>query len=771
MPKGGFDKATEFRFTRREGLLLAGSAAIIGNLPLAAQIPGRKHVREISIEDAIGFGWIGNPLTPSFGDLWDRLPAISPDGGIAAFVVERGSIELGANIGTLFCIDLKERSQLKPRPIAEFSSSGRQRPISLLRWMMNSQDLLFVGTAGQESAQVFKVNVNSLSIQKMTAHQGDLLGYEVSGDGSSIFVSRQERLRPAYQQSGRVGYRIPPGGSISDEVLRYSPSVITIRAYDNRSGSSRVIPSPNGVVPGVVASLGLQGGVSWDGRWGLRKAAFDTLPLWWNEVRDGDGKAPRSQGIGWLLVDLQEGATEILRTGPISQIGQSIDPIWIDEGSAVLLVGVDEVVEGAHRRDRQGQSPRAAVVLFQPSSGSVRTVAYLPDDIVRIRSVNYSQEEGLLVIEHGARSLLNPVTLVLRRQATRWTVADRGPKPASADVQVVVEESLNVPPVLVVQEKGRPKRKLLDPNPWLEKRRLGRVEHITWKATDGRDWIGGLYYPTDYVAERQYPLVIQSYIYEPSKFRMDGGLKGQAARPLAASGVMVLQLRGLTSVGWDGELEAGALGFEGAIDFLANRGLIDRQKVGVVGFSGSGPWVGHLLAFSRYDIAAAALTDSGFGGWFYYIYNGAQSHIENQNGANPFSNMQPWLERSISFNIDRFRTPLLLIANNEGPIAVTEPFTALSRLKKPVELWNIPNSTHDLYKVKDRLLGNYLYVDWFRFWLQSTERDAPAAVNDESVETLRAQYQRWRSLKQLHLEDLEKPRPPRLTWKSVPIPD
>jgi len=62
---------------------------------------------------------------------------------------------------------------------------------------------------------------------------------------------------------------------------------------------------------------------------------------------------------------------------------------------------------------------------------------------------------------------------------------------------------------------------------------------------NGREWEGLLLKPPDFVAGPQYPLVIQSHGYpeDLNKFLADGSHTSvYAARPLAAAGIVVLQI-------------------------------------------------------------------------------------------------------------------------------------------------------------------------------------------------------------------------------------
>ena len=134
---------------------------------------------------------------------------------------------------------------------------------------------------------------------------------------------------------------------------------------------------------------------------------------------------------------------------------------------------------------------------------------------------------------------------------------------------------------------------LLDPNPQFTHLAFGKVEAVSWLASDGHRVNGGLYYPPDYVAGTRYPLVIQTHGFSKEEFWIDGPFPSAfAAQPLASKGMMVLQVGSAVDPAGDRlaantpkEAPRQLAAFAGAIDDLESRGLIDRTKVGIIGFS------------------------------------------------------------------------------------------------------------------------------------------------------------------------------------------
>ena len=97
--------------------------------------------------------------------------------------------------------------------------------------------------------------------------------------------------------------------------------------------------------------------------------------------------------------------------------------------------------------------------------------------------------------------------------------------------------------------------------------------------------------PRNYKPGQRYPLVIQTHGFSESEFRPSGVFPTAfAARALAAKGIMVLQ----TATGMAGadcplvtpeEGPCAVTMFESAANQLVSDGLVDREKIGIIGFS------------------------------------------------------------------------------------------------------------------------------------------------------------------------------------------
>ena len=317
---------------------------------------------------------------------------------------------------------------------------------------------------------------------------------------------------------------------------------------------------------------------------------------------------------------------------------------------------------------------------------------------------------------------------------------------------MAIKQDLNTPPALWATDRktGRSK-KVWDPNPQLAAFKLGEASEFRWKDKTGYEWIGGVVKPPDYVPGKRYPLVIQTHGFQENEFITDGAYTTAfAARPLASAGMVVLQMptrhdRLLTGDEASDQNE----GFESAIERLAADGLIDSEKVGIIGFSRTCYNVESALITDPKRFAAATIADGVDESYMQYLlFSVGESHDEEQQiyGSSPFGDgLKEWTKHAPGFHLDRIQTPLRIEAITPASVLEEwEIYASLSKQGKPVDLVYLPDGQHILQKPLERMASQQGNVDWFRFWLQGYEDPDPAKAE---------QYKRWRELRKLQQTD------------------
>jgi Prolyl oligopeptidase family len=425
---------------------------------------------------------------------------------------------------------------------------------------------------------------------------------------------------------------------------------------------------------------------------------------------------------------------------PLTQVGG--EAAWSPDSRTVAISGVYLPLEGTYGEEREMRRSAPFVVEVGIQSSQITKISH--EDF---RVLKWGRTDGVVV---EARSTSGP-RFTFRKGGEEWVkVADK--TEALGRPQIVLKEDMNNrPKILAVDPITHQTSILLDLNPQFEDLRFARVEEIQWNGSDGHIVRGGLYYPVDYVSGTRYPLVIQTHGWESDRFWIDGPWTSAfAAQALAGKNFVVLQVPDpdenveQTSV----EVTRTVAAFEGAIDQLDREGLVDSDRVGLIGFSRTGLYVRYALTHSHYHFAAASVMDSNDGGYFQYLVFSNSNpdfteYDERINGGLPFgAGANEWMERSPGFAVDKVQTPFRIVSPRGGDSLLMEWewFAALTRLGKPVEMVMLEDGEHVLQKPWDRMVSQQGNVDWFCFWLKDEEDPDPAKA---------AQYARWRELRKL----------------------
>jgi hypothetical protein len=258
--------------------------------------------------------------------------------------------------------------------------------------------------------------------------------------------------------------------------------------------------------------------------------------------------------------------------------------------------------------------------------------------------------------------------------------------------------------------------------------------------------VGGLYLPPNYESGKRYPLVIQTHGFEKDKFWIDGPWSSAfAAQPLAAKDIVVLQVgsspnptenRKFTNTPNEAPRQMAA--YEGAIDYLDGRSLIDRSRVGIIGFSRTVSYVAYTLTHSKYQFTAATLADGFDAGYVNLMLFGGVDYIA-ANGGLPFGpSLASWIQSSPGFNLDKVNGPVRLEYYGwSGFLGGWQTFSGLTLLNKPVDFVWLPYGLHLLVKPWERLVSQQGNVDWFDFWLKGVVDPDPSK---------KTEYERWNGL-------------------------
>ena len=324
----------------------------------------------------------------------------------------------------------------------------------------------------------------------------------------------------------------------------------------------------------------------------------------------------------------------------------------------------------------------------------------------------------------------------------------------SSDGRVVagVSQSTMIPPdVFALDLRNQQAGLLTDLNPNYGRIRLGKVEPLEWANRYGSKCAGFLIKPVGYEQGTRYPLVFLA-VPPQDVFISDATYTTAfAPQPLAAAGFVVVLAQyplenKIPEAKFPGEMREAYNWMsmvESVADLLTDRGIIDKDRVAIGGFSRTSWMVDFTLTHSNYSFSAASSADSGiytYEGYFQHNSIEAMKAAETELGGPPYGgSFQYWLDYCPPFQANNVRAAVLMEYTGTDKSGF-EFFTALSRLGKAVEFYRYPRGSHPLDTPYERVASLQRNVDWFRFWMQGYEGTSPSYDP--------GQYARWRALRE-----------------------
>ncbi|MCL4854311.1 MAG: S9 family peptidase, partial [Bryobacteraceae bacterium] len=255
-------------------------------------------------------------------------------------------------------------------------------------------------------------------------------------------------------------------------------------------------------------------------------------------------------------------------------------------------------------------------------------------------------------------------------------------------------------------------------------------EVIEWKSPDGTIIEGVLLKPADYEPRKKYPLLVAIH----------GGPTG-VDRPVlapdryyplelfAARGALILKPNYRGSAGY-GErfrsLNVRNLGIGdyqdivSGVDYLIAKGMVDRTRVGAMGWSQGGYIAAFLGAYG--DRFKAVSAGAGISNWTtYYVNTDIHPFTRQYLKATPWDDPEIYRKTSPITYINRARTPTL-IQHGENDRRVPIPnayelFQALQDRGVPSKLIVYKGFGHSIDKPREQRAVMQHNYDWFSEWI------------------------------------------------------
>jgi dipeptidyl aminopeptidase/acylaminoacyl peptidase len=734
----------------------------------------KDATRPFTVADDIGLVRFGGSWTA----IEDKV-LFSPDGKHFAAETERGRSDLNEVQDCLrfyrtqdvehFLENVDERAPPSPEWIvSRFGKEGAV--INAWRWSADSSGVAFLeGGSFLGNQRIVLAELKDRTVSVLTPKLESIKAFDLHDRRHYVYSvdermdqkARQvERAKAAFGGTGHSLFELLfPQDPITNYLAPYTKALWVAdgeRPFQVRSNSA-----PIEVIGGDLA-------LSPDGGSVVTSMSVTEVPATWEtlypapfgseayRIRRGHYDIKSSRVHQYVLIDVHSGSVQTLTDAPTSSdagwwaLGR---PVWSSDGQAILL-------PGTFIRTKNDMPSRPCVAVVDLPSRSSTCVEMLKGHTEGGLEAGYHTVTGAHFVDGDKQRItvnfhsheewaLEAATEYHRMTDGTWGVVgeteNRDARVSYKDLDVAIHQSMSEPPVLVATSKGI-SRVLWDPNPQLGRIKLGEVRVFEWKDSEGKQRKGGLYKPVNYRAGVRYPLVVQTHGFDESAFLPSGLFTTAfAARELAAHGIMVLQVGevGDCQISTPSEGSCNVAGFQTVINQLVGEGLIDPNRIGIIGFSRTCFHVMEMLTAGSMSLTAASITDGVMETYLQFLMqiNRGNEGAEEEAiiGAPPFGGgLQRWFQFSPGFKLDRIKTPLLVAAG--GPVNVLfmwEPYAALRYLQSPVDLMVLNTDEHVLTNPAVRMASQGTSVDWFRFWLKGEEESVP-----EKAE----QYRRWERL-------------------------
>ncbi len=752
--------------------------------------------RTFTVQDAIDMQSFIDPYPFNPTKLQAEQVKYSPGNRFFALVTQRGLLRSNELESTVWVFDVNAVRQFhdspstverpKPKAIARMAAMANDSSITQLRWL-SDEKLAFLGRDKALTRSLFTADVNTGALERLSTLGQDVIQFDFTERIIVYAVTLTPDKPPEANEIVLTGQSITSalGWELPDHFPQLGTPATLWVIRDKKASPVKDVTSgkPIQLITDIL-SLSASGryvaitqhAVRIPKAWEAYEPFPDSLSSFvrLKESRPGE----RKEGLLYRLEQPKQYAIADLDTGKVDPIdapvGQALsywspsEAVWSRDNRRVLLMNTYIPLENTVGTERYRRSRTPCIALLETISHRMNCIAsvkqsgreqYVAEGTAYyLTDVTWRESSGEIILSYSTYGKpkgnepyeYGPETY--RLHDGRWTQVEDKPPPTSVHFWVGVRQDLNNPPTLFVSNGSKDQGlRLWDPNPRLHTINLGEVSVYAWRDKAGREWHGGLVKPPNFNPGHRYPLVIQTYGFRSQEFMTVGTFTTAfAARPLAASEILVLQIDGAFDLlATPQEAFVNAQACEAAIDQLSEEGLVDAARVGIIGFSRSGYWT--LEALTKYPrrFAAATIASSDFLGYMQRLLGVdiGDDTLKKESvaiyGSQPFGDgLKTWLKEAPAFNLDKIVAPVRIEVHDSQDLLFNwELYAALRLQDKPVDLIYLPDAVHVVVKPLERLASEQGDVDWFRFWLKDEEDPDPAKAD---------QYARWRELRRLN---------------------
>ncbi|MEM6706819.1 MAG: YqiA/YcfP family alpha/beta fold hydrolase [Acidobacteriota bacterium] len=464
-----------------------------------------------------------------------------------------------------------------------------------------------------------------------------------------------------------------------------------------------------------------------DGRWLL---TFDGRDWWAEEIASGDRRNLTERfDVDFAQTDYDT---------PTDLLPPHGDGGWLAEDAGVLLYDEFDVwlVDPADGRGRRLTDGRPTQLIYRIADLAPDEEAHDPNDGLLFLLRNEKTEQRGLArlpdVSSGQAEI---------RQIGDVHIGSLD-KARDEETLVYVRQSRTESPNLFLTDTaGAAPRQLSQTNPFLDDYAWTRSELVDFTSEQGRDLQATLLYPANHDPTRRYPMIVYTYeILAPQIHTFDVPDERRYYNYTAwtQAGYFVLMPDIVYTAREPGPSALASV--RAAVKTVADRGLVDPERVGLIGHSWGGyqatylPTRTHLFAAS---VAGAPLTDFvSFMGQLHWNPGIAEvSHWETGQARMevPFWEDPDAHRRSSPIHeVHNMETPLLMAFGNEDGVVDwdqgTEFFNFARRAQKQMVLLVYEGEDHGFREEANQKDYHRRILEWFGHYLKG--EDAPRWITE-----------------------------------------
>ena len=631
-----------------------------------------------------------SPAGPSIDDILNLKrvgsPAISPDGQQVAYTVRETNWDDNAYETEIW---VGEAATGRSRQLTNAKKSSSQPA-----WSADGAWLGFVSDRDGKR-QIYRIAVAGGEAERLTNTEEGVNNFAWAPSGGQIALTMTDPVTDAMKDREKRWGDI----RIEDQDQRYAHLYL----LDIKTGATRPLTSG----PFVVGTF------DWspDGQY----LAFDHRLT--SDAGDG-GTADIS------TVNIATGARDVV----VAQDGPDSNPRWSPDGRRLAFVSAMGKPFYFYQNN--------AIATVQPGSPVVTSLTGAFDEDVNL--VGWTQAGVAFSASQRTWSylfMLDPDSRSIAKRAVgdAWIGSGFSITTDGGRAAFIGSGPVDFPEVYVAPVSTMAATKVSDTGTQIAAWPKHARQVVRWKSQDGAEIEGVLHRPADFQAGRRYPLLVVIHggptgVSRPVPYSNNAGYYPIDA--FLAKGALVLEPNYRGSAGY-GEafrsLNVRNLGIGDAwdvisgIDALVAQGLVDRDRVGSMGWS-QGGYISAFLTTRHSDRFKAISVGAGISDWTtYYVNTDIHPFTRQYLKATPWDDPKIYADTSPITYIKQARTPTLIQnGDQDARVPIPNAFELYQGLRDqgvPVQFSVFKGFGHNLNKPKANRAAMQQNYDWFMKYL------------------------------------------------------